>query len=59
MDAVSIAVDSDSNFIIEKKTGGWQYSTGIRKLYYTLLADQVPPAKIHSIIKSTLKCFFL
>jgi len=57
-DAVSIAVDSDSNFIIEKKTGGWQYSTGIRKLYYTLLADQVPTAKIHSIIKSTLKWFF-
>ena len=57
-DAVSIAVDSDSNFIIETKTGGRQYSTGIRKLYYTLLADQVPPAKIHNIIKSTLKCFF-
>ena len=40
MDAVSIAVDSDSNFIIETKKGGRQYSTGIRELYYTLLADE-------------------
>ena len=57
-DAISITVDTDSNFIIETKTGGTQYSPSIRSLYYTLLADQVPPAKISSIIKSVLKCFF-
>lgn len=57
-DTISITVDSNSNFIIETKTGGKQYSTGIRKLYYTLLADQVPPAKISNIIKSVFKCFF-
>ena len=57
-DAVSITVDNDSNFVIETKTGGTQYSASIRSLYYTLLADQVPPAKISSIIKSVLKCFF-
>ena len=57
-DAISITVDTDSNFIIETKTGGTQYSPSIRSLYYTLLADQVPPAKISNIIKSVLKCFF-
>ena len=57
-DAISITVDNDSNFVIETKTGGTQYSASIRSLYYTLLADQVPPAKISSIIKSVLKCFF-
>ena len=29
----------------------------IRKLYYSLLADQVPVSKIASIIRSVLKCF--
>ena len=53
-----IAVDSKSNFVIETMTGGKQYSAAIRKLYYTLLADQVPPAKISTIIMSVLKCFF-
>ena len=57
-DADSVNFDSDYNFVIETKTGGKQYSTGIRRLYYTLLADQVPPAKICNIIKSILKCFF-
>ena len=40
-DAVSITVDPESNFIIETRNGGKQYSEGIRRLYYTLLADQV------------------
>jgi len=33
------------------------YSPANRKLHYTLLADQIPPAKICSTIKSVLKCF--
>ena len=36
---------------------GKQYSHKIRNLYYTLLADQVPPAKIAPIIRSVLTCF--
>ena len=57
-DAFSITVDNNFNFVIETKTGGTQYSVSIRSLYYTLLADQVPPAKISTIIKSVLKSFF-
>ena len=36
---------------------GRVYTTSIRHLYYSLLANQVPPAKITNIIKSVLKCF--
>ena len=34
-----------------------KYSPEIRKLYYSLLADQVPVSKIADIIRSVLKCF--
>ena len=34
-----------------------QYSEEVRKLYYTLLADQIPPAKVSRTIKAVLKCF--
>ena len=44
---------------IETKAGGKQYSAGIRMLYYTLLANQVPLAKISNIIKSIFECFWL
>ena len=42
---------------IETKAGGKQYSAGTRMLYYTLLANQVPLAKISNIIKSIFECF--
>ena len=50
------AVSENVDFSFETKTGK-QYSPTIRKLYYTLLADQVPPGKIATIIRSVLKCF--
>ena len=36
---------------------GRHYSAAVRKLYYNLLADQIPPAKISKIVKTVLKCF--
>ena len=48
------AVDSTLQDII----GHRKYSPEIRKLYYSLLADQnVPASKIASIIRTVLKCF--
>ena len=37
--------------------GHHRYSPEIRKLYYSLLADQVPVSKIADIIRKVLKCF--
>ena len=34
------------------------YSQSVRELYYKLLTDQIPPAKVESTIKSVLNCFF-
>ena len=34
-----------------------RYSSEIRKLYYSLLADQIPVSKIAVIIRKVLKCF--
>jgi len=57
-DAESVEVDSTTlSFSFHTKTGTTMYSPAIRKLYYTLLTDQIPPAKIESIIKAVLKCF--
>ena len=39
-----------------KEIGG-AYTTAIRELYYTLLANQMPPNKIATTIKSILKSF--
>ena len=52
-------VDSvgDSTFCFQTKHGGRVYTTAVRELYYTLLAKQLPPAKIATIIKSVLKSF--
>ena len=41
------------NFVLQTKTDK-HYSDSIRQLYYSLLADQIPPAKIEEIIKSVL-----
>ena len=43
--------------VIDTKNG-MVYNQAVRELYYKLLADQIPPAKIESIIKSVLNCFF-
>ena len=56
--ATSITVDSvNMSFCFTTKSGERIYSPTIRKLYYSLLSDQVPPSKICSIIKAVLKYF--
>lgn len=42
----------------ETMAGGHIYTTVVRELYYKLLADQLPPAKISSTVKSVLKSFW-
>ena len=59
---VSVKSEIDENghlsgFTFHTKDGKKNYSDTIRQLYYSLLADQIPPAKISGIIKSVLKCF--
>ena len=59
---VTLVSDTDSDkgtatFCFRIKDGSKVYTTAIRELYYTLLADQLPPAKIASMIKTILKTF--
>ena len=49
------AADVESTF--QYITGDHKYSPEIRKLYYSLLADQVPISKFTDIIRTVLKCF--
>ena len=59
------ACDSDTSFQVvhdvestfQDIIGHRKYSPEIRKLYYNLLADQVPVSKITDIIRTVLKCF--
>lgn len=44
-----------ADFIISTKNGR-SYSPGIRKLYYALLANEVPSSKISDIIKAVIRC---
>lgn len=46
-----------ASFCFQTKDSGKVYSTAVRELYYTLLALQLSPAKIASVIKTTLKNF--
>ena len=39
------------------KSGRKQYLPAVRRLYYSLLADQIPPSKICTTVKMVLKCF--
>ena len=56
--ATSITVDAENmSFCFKTKSGERIYSPAIRKLYYSLLSDQVPPSKICMIITAVLKCF--
>jgi len=56
-DAVTIDDGSVSNFSFKTRIGK-KYSPAIRKLYYCLLSNQIPPGKIAATIKSILKAFF-
>ena len=44
-------------FCFGTKDGGRVYATAVRKLYYKLLSDQLPPTKFSTIIKSVVKSF--
>ena len=57
-DAKTVKIDEKTMmFTFQTTTGAMKYSPAVRKLYYTLLANQIPPAKIANIIKAVLKCF--
>ena len=57
-DATTITFDcKELNFSFETKSDGKKYLPAIRKLYYSLLAQQISPSKVSTIIKSVLKCF--
>ena len=43
------------NLDTRKEGRGQQYTSTIRKLYYSLLAERVPPGKIRDIVKSVLE----
>ena len=45
-----------TNFSFETKKGKF-YSKTIKKLYYNLLANQVPATKIAAIVESVSQCF--
>ena len=44
-------------FDAQTKVGGRVYREEVHELYYSLLSDQIPPAKVPQTIKSVLKCF--
>lgn len=47
----------ENSFCFQTKRDGKVYSPAIRDLYYTLLANQLPPAKIAPTIRTILNCF--
>lgn len=51
--------ESNTNGDFSLQTKNWRrYSPAIRKLYYTLLSQQVPSAKIADVVRTVIKCFF-
>ena len=56
-DSVEIDDGLVSSFSFKTKSGKI-YSPAIRKLYYSLLSNQIPQGKIETIIRSILKAFF-
>ena len=52
-EAITDEVESSFHSIV----GHQKYSPEIRKLYYSLLVDQVPVSKIAEITRTVLKCF--
>ena len=58
-DSDSIAITDNSIPCLSFKTrNGTKYTPAIRKLYYSLLSEHIPPGKIAIIIKTILKTFF-
>ena len=58
VDVTTVTVDEKTmTFISQTTTDASKYSPAVRKLYYSLLANQTPSAKIEIIMKAVLKCF--
>ena len=55
-DDTDTCTGGNEDFSIQTKCGR-RYSPAIRKLYYTLFADQVPTSKIADIVKTVVRCF--
>lgn len=56
-DTKTVIIDEKiMTFTFQTTTGITKYSPAVQKLYYTLLANQIPPAKIADII--SVKMFF-
>ena len=54
---ISQPASPDVEATFQKIIGSHKYTPEVRKLYYSLIADQVPASKILDIIRSVLKCF--
>ena len=56
----SVPVESmcESNTNEDFSKNGRRYSPALRKLYYTLLSQQHPLAKIADVVGAVIKCFF-
>ena len=46
------------SFCFQTKNGCKVYTHAIRELHYSLLSNQIPPAKIEKTIRAVLTCFF-
>lgn len=54
---ISQPASPDVEATFQKIIGNHKYTPEVRKLYYSLIADQVPVYKISDIIRSVLKFF--
>ena len=52
-----VVCDPEEVLLTKTKLQGNVYRDELRDLYYSLLAEQMPPAKVSHIIKSVLECF--
>ena len=58
-DSDPVTITNDSIPCLSFKTrSGTKYTPAVRKLYYSLLSEQIPPGKIATIIQTILKSFF-
>ena len=56
-DEIELLSKSEPSLQTKEKERGNMYTPAVRELCYSLLTDQIPPAKVATTIKSVLKCF--
>lgn len=49
--------NTNGDFSLQTKNGR-RYSPAIRKLYYALLSQQIPSARIADVVRTVIKCFY-